>query len=576
MDINVSFDPSVSSAPSGFVAAVDYVVALFDATFTNNVTINIDVGWGEVDGQALDKGALGESETNGTNGFTFAQVKAAAAALAGQGDPVPLNGLPATDPTGGGVVDPSSAVAKALGLIPQDDQIDGWIGLASTPNTFDFNPADRAVPGLFDAIGVIEHELTEAMGRIAGLSPGPYTLQDLYRYSAPGAIDLTGNQRDYFSVNGGVTDIDNYNTDPKGDPGDWAQSAGADAFLAFSSAGIVNTLTTADILQMAALGWVDTPVPTVAHDFIALPAGGVAKGATVAIALDFNTYVTVTGAPTVTLSNGGVATYASGSGGHTLVFDYTAPGALTSIAGLSPTEINLNGGAIDSSVGNAATLSIGVTPAQYQGVVVGGGGAALSGSNDVFLLSNADNSVTGHGGVNTAVLTGLLAQYTVTDTNGAITVIDGLGDRDGTTTLSGVQQVAFSDTTLVFDLQSSQDLLVYELYQASFARIPDNAGFRFWAGVADSTNASAISLADDFIASPEFTQKFGVNPNNTQFVTELYQNVLQRAPDPGGLAFWVNAANNGEGHDQLLVAFAISPENVQLIGPHISDGYWTT
>src|SRR5579871_820297 len=99
MQINVTFDSSVSQAPAGFVAAVDYVVALFDATFTNNVTVNLDVGWGEVDGQQLDPSALGESITNGTNGYTFAQIQAAMTALAASGDSVPLHGLPTTDPT---------------------------------------------------------------------------------------------------------------------------------------------------------------------------------------------------------------------------------------------------------------------------------------------------------------------------------------------------------------------------------------------------------------------------------------------------------------------------------------------
>ena len=61
MNLDVSFDQSVSSLPSGFVAAVNYVVNYFDSLFANPVTINIDVGYGEIDGQTMAANALGES-----------------------------------------------------------------------------------------------------------------------------------------------------------------------------------------------------------------------------------------------------------------------------------------------------------------------------------------------------------------------------------------------------------------------------------------------------------------------------------------------------------------------------------
>ena len=64
MQINVSFDQSASSLPTGFVAAINYVVNYFDSLFTNNVTISIDVGYGEIAGQTLGSNALGESKSN--------------------------------------------------------------------------------------------------------------------------------------------------------------------------------------------------------------------------------------------------------------------------------------------------------------------------------------------------------------------------------------------------------------------------------------------------------------------------------------------------------------------------------
>ena len=47
MNLNISYDVvTQSSAPSAFFSAVNYVVSLFDATFTNDTTVNIEIGYG--------------------------------------------------------------------------------------------------------------------------------------------------------------------------------------------------------------------------------------------------------------------------------------------------------------------------------------------------------------------------------------------------------------------------------------------------------------------------------------------------------------------------------------------------
>jgi hypothetical protein len=56
VELNISYDSSVTNAPAGFTTAVAYVVNLFDSLFVNSVIINIDVGWGEIDGSSLASG----------------------------------------------------------------------------------------------------------------------------------------------------------------------------------------------------------------------------------------------------------------------------------------------------------------------------------------------------------------------------------------------------------------------------------------------------------------------------------------------------------------------------------------
>ena len=63
------------------------------------------------------------------------------------------------------------------------------------------------------------------------------------------------------------------------------------------------------------------------------------------------------GIPTLTLNDGGSATYVSGSGTSALTFNYTV-GAGQNTAALTATAVNLNAATITDGAGNAANLSL--------------------------------------------------------------------------------------------------------------------------------------------------------------------------------------------------------------------------
>ena len=63
------------------------------------------------------------------------------------------------------------------------------------------------------------------------------------------------------------------------------------------------------------------------------------------------------GTPTLTLNDGGTATYTGGSGTNALTFSYTV-GAGQNTAGLAATAVNLNSATITDGAGNAANLSL--------------------------------------------------------------------------------------------------------------------------------------------------------------------------------------------------------------------------
>jgi hypothetical protein len=89
------------------------------------------------------------------------------------------------------------------------------------------------------------------------------------------------------------------------------------------------------------------------------PNTGVAGiGQAVTLTVNVSDAVTVSGTPTLTLNDGGTAVFSGGSGTSSLTFTYTVAPTDNSVASLSVTTINLNGGSIQDGSGNSANLTI--------------------------------------------------------------------------------------------------------------------------------------------------------------------------------------------------------------------------
>ena len=185
-------------------------------------------------------------------------------------------------------------------------------------------------------------------------------------------------------------------------------------------------------------------------------------------------------------------------------------------------------------------------------------------SGNDFLLDTPNNNLfDGGAGLDTAVFTGTRASHSFFGK-------DSLGQwklsssADGTDTLTNVERLHFSDKTLALDIDGSAGQ-AYRLYQAAFNRAPDTEGITFQTHTLDN-GWSLSSIAKNFIDSPEFSNTYG-RLDNAQFVTQLYQNVLHRVPDAGGLQYHVDHLNQGWARENVLVGFSESPENqVAVIG----------
>jgi hypothetical protein len=113
--------------------------------------------------------------------------------------------------------------------------------------------------------------------------------------------------------------------------------------------------------------------------------------------------------------------------------------------------------------------------------------------------------------------------------------------------------------------------LVYRLYEAIDARAPDIGGEQAYsAALASGQTVQQVAAA--MLAGSEYATKFGT-PDNTTFVTELYQNLLQRAPDAGGLASYVNDLATGTSRAAAVAAFVTGDEGKLVTSAATHDGW---
>ena len=102
---------------------------------------------------------------------------------------------------------------------------------------------------------------------------------------------------------------------------------------------------------------IDTTAPTVSSLTESPSSGDLNAGKVVTLTVNLSEAVTVAGTPTLTLNDGGTATYTGGSGTSALTFSYTVA-AGQNTAGLAATAVNLNTATVKDGAGNAANLSL--------------------------------------------------------------------------------------------------------------------------------------------------------------------------------------------------------------------------
>ena len=92
---------------------------------------------------------------------------------------------------------------------------------------------------------------------------------------------------------------------------------------------------------------------------------------------------------------------------------------------------------------------------------------------------------------------------------------------------------------------STYDSTINSYYLAFYGRPADPSGLKFWSQALVANNGDTSAIIQAFATSDEAQVRFGSDTLAAR-VTEIYQQLFNRAPDAAGLAYWTDAVEQGK------------------------------
>jgi len=289
--IHPTFDSSITNNPNAAAieAMINRAISIYESLFSDPITIEILFRYSTAapDGTPLPQGTLSRSDSVIYGIPWDVYINALRADAKTSNDILANASLPGTALSG--TIKPKGPNGRAVGLdtppamfangtVGNGGPYDGIVTLNSSV-TYQFT---RPVStNNFDAQNATEHETDEviAIGSradIANLRP-----QDLFSWSSAGQRNITSSGTRYFSINGGVTNIVNFNQNTSMDLGDWLSAACPQAHPYVQNAAGCRGQSS-DVTATSPEG---INLDVVGYDLVNGPQGGAAARATVS---DFN------------------------------------------------------------------------------------------------------------------------------------------------------------------------------------------------------------------------------------------------------------------------------------------------
>ncbi|MBX3537308.1 MAG: family 16 glycosylhydrolase [Chelatococcus sp.] len=198
---------------------------------------------------------------------------------------------------------------------------------------------------------------------------------------------------------------------------------------------------------------------------------------------------------------------------------------------------------------------VGTTGSEY---LFGGDG------HDTLHGDSGDDVIDGGDGYNAASYIGRAENFALSmDAAQRAVIVDDRSNAEGTDVVVNVHELRFADQTI--DLvpmikaanADAADLgMIIDLYTSYFDRAPDAMGLYFWTSLLNDGVAIA-DIAEQFFAAAEPSRFAG--KSTSEIVDMAYREILGRAPDADGFAYWVDAVDSGRLNiEDIPLAFILS------------------
>jgi hypothetical protein len=560
IDTNTAIS-AISEMPSSGILNAGKTVTY---TLTMNEVVTVNTAGGSPTLTFNDGGIATYVGGSGTNTLTFSYTVGA-----GQNTPdlmvsaVNLNGATVIDGAGNAANLSLTNIAQGSPVI--DTTPPALSSVAATAGSYNTGKTLTLTLNMSEAVNVTgTPTLTLNDGGTANYTGGSGSGALTFSYTVASGQSTAGLA--VTAVNGTITDL--------------AGNALTTAILPANFAGVVIDTTTPSVSSVVASG-----------SGITAGSGDLAAGSVVTLTVNLNEAVTVAdGTPTLTLNDGGVATYTGGSGSNALTFKYTVA-AGQNTADLAVTAVNLNSASVTDGSGNATNLSGAVTtpngtlqidtnaPRVTQ-VVASPGTGQVTTNHKVLITLNMSEPTTVLGSPTLLLNDGGSATYDATRSTANALVFDyTVGSRQVTTDLkvSGIMLPAGSS---IRDLAGNNAVLTGA---GADLRLQINTATRGTAGAGSGnlsiTNNAELELYGPSKANVTFSSGTGELKldDSLAFTGRISGLTGADALDLSDVGYGPNTRASFSGNSKggtLTVTDGSNTAHIALLGNYLSSG-WT-
>ncbi|KMO36674.1 hypothetical protein VQ03_20140 [Methylobacterium tarhaniae] len=172
------------------------------------------------------------------------------------------------------------------------------------------------------------------------------------------------------------------------------------------------------------------------------------------------------------------------------------------------------------------------------------------------VIPDGSQTVSGGAGFDVVNFAGSKSNFTTQIDLDKVTVFNAASNS--TTTINHAEYIKFGDGSVMINAASTDQAVIARMYDAVLNRDADADGLHNWWAAHDN-GMSLQDIAHSFLTSPEFQAQSG-NLSDSAFVSLMYNNMLGRAPDQGGLENWTKELSHGMSREDLVINIAKSLE----------------